>query len=92
MIIYRMLDLSTCHITKETNDALLEEKIQDVVYYQKPGYGFFIHIPECLEDVEDGDIPDDLFKCLVYALENRCDWINLDCDGVIEEDLPKYVW
>lgn len=92
MIKYTMLDLSTCHITKETNDALLAEKIRDVVYYQKPGYGFFVHIPECLEDVEDGDIPVDLFKCLVYALENGCDWINFDCDGEMENKLPRYIW
>lgn len=92
MLKFTMLDMSTCHITKETNDLLLKNSIGDVVYYQKPGYGFFIHIPDDLEETENGDAPVDLYRCIKFALNNGCQWINMDCDGEEIEELPKYEW
>ena len=71
---------------------LLNESIEDVVYYQKPGYGFFVHIPDNIEDAENEDVPADLYECIKYAHDNGCHWINLDCDGTVIDDLPKYDW
>ena len=89
---FTMLDMSTCHITKETNEMLLNESIQDAVYYQKPGYGFFINVPDDLEDAENGDVPGDLYKCMKFAQDDGCQWINLDCDGTVIDKLPQYEW
>lgn len=92
MLKYTMLDMSTCHISKETNEMLLHESIKDVIYYQKPGYGFFLHIPDDLTEAENGGIPGDLYKCMKFAQDANCQWINFDCDGTVINELPKYNW
>jgi len=87
---FTMLDMSTGHISKKTNQRLLNREIESVIYYDKPKYGYFIHIPEDLDELED--VPDDLMECLKFAKKHKCDWINLDCDGEIYNELAAYNW
>ncbi len=90
--VFQMLDMSTGHITKETNAKLLNNNI-NIAYYHKPEFGFLISVPEDIDDFYDvNDIPEDLYKCLCFAIEKGFQWINLDCDGAVIKELPIYNW
>lgn len=84
--IHRMLTLSTGHITKETS-ILLDNDKMEVVAYRKDDYGWFVTCWNL-----DGTLPDDLRACAEYAEKNECDWLCLDCDGSVVDDLPAYHW
>lgn len=90
LLVFQMLDMSTGHITKETNDKLLNDDV-NIAYYHKPECGFLISVPEDAEDVE-GILPEDLERCLQFARERGFQWINLDCDGEVIKELPVYNW
>lgn len=63
----RMITISTAHISKETRRMLNNSLIEDLTYYAKYGFGWFIHIPP-MDRLDDSDIPEDLAACLRYAL------------------------
>lgn len=88
--IYKMLVLSTAHVTKETADLLDLDEIEGLVVYDKGGYGWFIVVTDYDDDTTN--IPDDLEKILAYAKSKGCDWLALDRDGEINNNLPTYVW
>ena len=45
-----------------------------------------------MAEIEYGDVPFDLRLCMKFAKENHCQWINMDCDGEVIDELPKYEW
>ncbi len=73
----KMLALSTGHMREETLENMLN--IEGVIAYEKGDYGFFVYVPDRL-DLEDYDIPEDLFACLSFAMQNEFGWINFDRD------------
>lgn len=93
--ISKMLTLSTAHISEETA-VMLEREVKYGVndiplsIYNKAEFGWFIYVSEYYKDIED--IPEDLMSCLDLAKENECDWLCLDCDGIIVPELPTYDW
>jgi hypothetical protein len=92
--IAKMLTLSTAHISEETANKLNVKIIYGMNYiplpiYNKDGYGWFIFVSE---DYNELNLPDDLKKCLDLATENECEWLCLDCDGLIVPNLPTYDW
>lgn len=92
MEISKMLTISTAHITKETADLLNVEMKEDNMWlcvYNKENYGWFIHVPD---DLEDLNVPDELMKCLLFAKDIGCDWLCLDCDGEVLPYLHQYNW
>lgn len=90
MEIYKMMVLSTGHISKETAKLLEEDKV-GVVVYPKDEYGWFIVVTDW-NGIDADPVPDDLAECLKIAEENGCDWLCLDCDGETVENLPIYQW
>ena len=76
----RMITISTAHISKETRRMLDNSLIEDLTYYAKDGFGWFIHIPP-MDRLDDSDIPDDLAACLRYALVLGCVWLGFDRDA-----------
>ena len=83
--------LSTAHVKEETKEWLSqeEEALPLVVVPRK--YGWFIHVPqEEAEEEYEGLIPKDLLSCILFARKYHCQWILLDSDGPVEEDIPSY--
>ena len=103
MEITKMLTLSTSHISKETVKLLEHYDPTSLclpTYYKKDNYGWFIFIPDdYLHKGKDGlitemfpDIPDDLHNCCLKAKGACCNWLCLDCDGQVDDELPTYEW
>ena len=92
--IYKYLDLSIAHITKETDDYLRIQAEQDEAYkaivYTKD-CGYFVCVPE-LDEIDEYDMPDDLKACLKFAAEHDCYWLVLDADADTINELETYEW
>ena len=91
--IYKYLDISTAHITKETNELLIKnsDNEQFPVIVLKTGHGFFINIPYNIDELER-ELPGDLISCLGFAQKYSCRWLMLDCDAEVIDDLETYDW
>lgn len=89
MEFYKMMIISSGHVSKKTA-SLLDEDNVGVIVYDKKNYGWFIVVSDW-QDVEL-PIPDDLKQCLAYAENCGCDWLCLDCDGEQCLELPFYNW
>ena len=103
MDICKMLTVSTRCVSKETYELLKRDAaswdVNDfVVTYPKKSpleySGFWIHVPEDYEDCREAggysDVPEDLHKCILLAIEEGCEWLCLDNDGEIEKELGDY--
>ena len=92
MDISKMLTVSTAHISKETAEMLDKDTdTLDIVVYNKKEYGWFIYIP-FYYDNNKLYIPKDLHNLLIFAKDSSCDWLCLDRDGEILENLETYEW
>lgn len=90
--IYKYLDLSTAHITKETDRFLDREsqwQMSDVIVYKKE-CGYFVCVPEDITELVN--VPDDLKACLKLAQKHHCQWLMLDGGAEIVEGLTTYKW
>lgn len=99
-----MLTISTAHVSKETADLINEEceswsDINFPACYTKGEYGYLIYVPDdYLVQGEDGieetyeSIPDDLHDCILLAMENHCQWLCLDRDGMVVDELSIFNW
>lgn len=98
VIITKTLELSTAHISQETNSLLLESQTTDchfpLIVYNKPDYGYWIVVPSEASDWEyaQDHIPKELMGILQYAKERDCSWVMLDRDAYEIEELPTYEW
>lgn len=88
MTILNMLDISTSHISKETEDKLDKNDLNDALYVVPHYYGYFVYVP----DDEEPETPEDLKAIFKFAKSKNCSWIKLDCDAVEYKELPKYDW
>lgn len=91
--ITKMLTISTEHITPETAEKLNKEpdaNNMSLCVYEKAEFGWFIHIPEDMDDCEQ--VPDDLRRCIEFADEQGCEWLCIDCDGETVDELPLHEW
>ena len=95
--ITKMLTLSTAHITEETA-VMLEREVKYAVnniplsIYNAADFGWFICLSSYSEMLDGIMLPEDLKACCYLAKENECEWLCLDCDGLIVPDLPTYNW
>lgn len=95
-LIYKMLDLSTYHLSIHTIDMLHEstdKRVKSLIYYEKndpelDDIGFFVHINE---DGDNNGLPEDLINCIRFAKSKGCEWIHFDPDGEVEGPLQIYV-
>lgn len=96
--IVKMITIYLGHITANTNRKLIIEPyantMSNLSVFDKSDYGYFIAFgnedePDWIDD--DDTIPEDLKACIRFAMENDCNWLCLDCDGM-DVDLPKYEW
>ena len=95
--ITKMITLSTAHISEETARKLERDIKHGTNYvplpvFNKAEYGWFICISSYLEMLNEIELPEDLKACCLLATENDCEWLCLDCDGIIVPDLSIYEW
>lgn len=93
--IYKYLDISTAHITPETDTYLSKaarDKYNPLIVYKKER-GYFVNVPDedYLDDIEEF-IPGDLAACLGFAAKHGCNWLVLDGDAEIIKELKTYEW
>ena len=87
MTILKMLDISTAHISKETNYKLEKDDMDGAIYVVPHYYGWFVFV-----DDEEPGTPEDLKAIFKFAKSKNCSWIKLDCDAVEYKELPTYNW
>ena len=97
MQIERMITISTAHISEETEQLLIENAENNhfgISVYSKDVYGFWIYVPNKLNNVIDNNekLPDDLWNCIMLAINNGCTWLCLDRDGEIVDGLETFDW
>ena len=89
----KMLALSTVHVSEDTA-KLIDNGDTEVVIYAKEKYGWFVHVPELcnMNNLENGKCPSDLYRCILFARKNDCDWLMFDRDVEPIDELPQYNW
>lgn len=97
---HSMLCLSTAHISHETRDMLdvvcdfnATDELSGLAVYEKYGFGWFLPVDANLQAYDEGDIknmPGDLVEALRFAYRQGADWLMLDCDGPVVEQLKDY--
>ena len=88
---YKMLGLSTAHVTDKTSHLMDHMGIENITIFDKPDSGWFVPVPKYMERVVD-KCPADLLKCLDFARNGNFDWIMFDCDIEPIPDLAVYEW
>lgn len=89
MEIYKIIVMSTVHITKESFDYLNGGTFP-ISFINDDGYGKVIRITD--RDLEDADYPTDLLSCMEFAKKNGCNYVRFDSDATMYNELPKYEW
>lgn len=82
-----VIALSTLHLTKETKDKLDNDTLEEVVFYEKNGYGWFVYAGSPVTTAT----PEDLRECMEYATAKGIDWIMFDADALTNRNLPIYL-
>jgi hypothetical protein len=108
MSIETMMCLSTGHVTRETAEALEQwvenqsysdpnerphdtpEWVDDLIAYPHGEYGWMI----CVVGFTDGPEgpPEDMLYCIEHAKNSGCDWLLLDRDAELIDELPSFDW
>ncbi|MDF9778843.1 hypothetical protein [Pseudomonas baetica] len=105
MEIHSLPVISTSHITQEVAERLTKEGNNNPWCPSASWeHGFFLHldelearasetvtIPQCLIDIRDWMRKKKL-SAINGDLKTRADWVRLDQDADIEDDLPSYDW
>ena len=87
----KMLSLSTAHLEKATADALTNGFSFGQTVYDKDVYGWWIALPDLSDPPEEVESPS-LRAVLERAKLLGCEWLMLDSDAEILDDLPSYDW
>ena len=89
MVISKMLELSTMHLTYKTCTLMDGGKFRIAEY----PCGYFVYAdPWQIKHEDVSDYPKDLLACIKLALEYDCTYIIFDSDVEPIEDLPIYDW
>jgi|10_taG_2_1085330.scaffolds.fasta_scaffold136573_2 hypothetical protein len=101
-ITYKYIDVSTAHIT-EKDDKLLRdcmdgnsEDIAPAGHKKQGEGGYWIwvnrHCSWCEEAYEKSEFSPAFINLMERATHSDADWMNLDCDGQVYDDLPQHNW
>jgi len=95
-----ILEISTAHISHETNDWIsravefsdLGIDYTRLIIYPKATYGWLVLVPQDdLEETLEG-VPEDLQNLMRFAVERGAKWIMLDGDAPVVDGLPTFEW
>ena len=91
LVTFKMLDISTAHLTTQTRAQMEQQNAEGVLFYPKGPWGWFTYVPSLADELTVGDeAPADLKQCIEFAQQRGFDWIVFDCDGAVITDLPLY--
>ncbi|WP_059040644.1 DUF5983 family protein [Paenibacillus rubinfantis] len=88
--IRNMLELSTAHISSETNQWLSGDEHGTLIVYDKHIYGYWILVPEAGKNL-DG-VPSELQDILRLAVAEGCSWVMFDSDAPTVDGIPVFDW
>ncbi|PRY38510.1 hypothetical protein CLV58_109237 [Spirosoma oryzae] len=99
--IYTYLDCSDSHLTPEDieliKSIMWDENPDPPVLLLAPstreynfGYGYFLYSDTDGETPQEMGISENLHRVMEFAKSLGCNWIKLDPDGLIHEELPQY--
>jgi hypothetical protein len=98
-MIRKMLDISTAHLPFRFFDPADSSAWNNVPLHHETGYGVMVWVPDDPTDInnlgsEEGDdaVPPEIVALWRYARERGCDYIMLDEDGDVLNDLPTWEW
>jgi hypothetical protein len=108
MSIEKMMCLSTGHISQDTAESLglgiLNEDLdyterdeetppwfERLTVYSHSEYGWLICLAQIQEQADEGT-PVDLCRVIDYAVAQGCDWLLIDRDADLIDDLPHFDW
>ena len=93
---YKMLDISTAHISEKDSKLLSK---QDLIPFTCLNYeeGFIINLSVFQNDPVQKEqqrkrFSPEFFKIIEKALEEGCTHINLDRDGEVYTEFPEFDW
>ena len=100
MGIEKFLDASTGHMTYEDSLKLLDDPIAFPCPVIPHDYGWWINVPgvklwreePIADQIREQGYSEDFISMLVFARDNCCWWVNLDCDGEFVEGLKNFDW
>lgn len=100
MGVEKYLDVSTGHITYKDSQILIAQHRNFPTRVIPHQYGWWINIPEMkiweenqvAAKMQTQEYSKDFTNLLLFALENECWWLNLDCDGSYIEELNCFEW
>lgn len=86
--------VSTAHLTEKTARTLDGTPATEWPCAGGPygEYGWFVYAHDENCGVGPDSIPDDLFGVMTWGRKHGFDYILLDCDGDLIEDLPSHDW
>lgn len=96
------LDLSTAHLKPATREWLTTEiehrDAFDHLFVAETPHGFFVYADqgigktdaEIADWCEEYEVPEDLARCMIKAIELGADYILFDADAMASDLLPVY--
>lgn len=93
--VFKMVDLSTAHISEETNAMLvagLTADTSDFAYTAWLNNGFVMRVPDEQESALFKSPPAELIVVFRWCQSQGYDYILLDQDARIEPELPVFDW
>ncbi len=94
--VYKNLDCSTVHITKA--DSVLLNGRDIGLSIQNTDYGWLVFcgtndgIKNIREGLKAAGFSLAFVDLFLQARQLGCKWLDLDCDGMTYDDLPKFEW
>jgi hypothetical protein len=86
-VIFRMLDLSTAHVSDETRQRLDDGELIPAGY-AKGEYGWFVPVI----DNDDDHTPPELRAIMEFARKQNCQWLMFDRDADQIDGLATFDW
>jgi len=99
--IYRVLVLSTAHVTFEDNEKLTELALEDPADQDysvlDTGYGWLVQVlqqftSEQKQAYREMGMSPEFVKLLDFAAQNDIQWLHFDRDGNAYEEFPQFDW
>lgn len=91
---FKVLELSTVHITKHDSELLKQDDLPFTCYDLEYGWMLFCdtRMADRAYDITRYGFSAAFLRLIHLAWDNECTWIRLDCDGFVYDDLPKFKW
>lgn len=92
-LIFKVLDISTNHMSREDVDNLDQEVAGGMapVYVLKE-YGWLIYVGEINDNWPGEQWSEAFLNVLKLAADLGCDYVRWDRDGLIYDELPFFDW